>query len=190
MEFESPAPYIALGVIEKGEHPSEEVEKTINTKTQVCQTLICIIEFIIMFAALYISFVLIYHPPSMQLNLTVVHEYKQPEWAKTPYPDPDYSMGVWEDDFDIEDYLHKNDLESLIAAQTDESMYMTEYEEYKEYGDRDERITDIMFRLCSNIFPLEWPEEYKGDPQLGTQTMREDLEFCGMVFGEYADNEH
>jgi hypothetical protein len=74
-------------------------------------------------------------------------------------------------------------------------MYMTEYEERKEmwgdYGDYgEERLSDTMYRMCSNIVPLEWPDEWKSDPQILTGTMKDDIDFCSMVFSEYLDQEH
>jgi hypothetical protein len=47
-----------------------------------------------------------------------------------------------------------------------------------------------MYRMCSNIVPLEWPDEWKSDPQILTGTMKDDIDFCSMVFSEYLDQEH
>ena len=46
----------------------------------------------------------------------------------------------------------------------------------------DETISDKMQQLCGIIFPIDWPDEWKNDPQFWSSKMREDLDFCNSIF--------
>lgn len=185
METDSPAPYIALGVIEKGELPTEPEEN--SRSTIVWKSLKYLLETLFTVGLVYVCVMWIgttIHKlrEPMKVNLTVIHKYEQPEWAKTPYPDPDYADAVWEDNFDIQEYIEENGLDPL-----GEPMYVTEYEELKEMKEYypDERIADVVFQMCDDIYPEDWTYEWKTDPQLWTQKMREDIDFCNMIFSGF-----
>ena len=54
----------------------------------------------------------------------------------------------------------------------DEQMYVSEYEEEMYYSQHS--ISETMYQLCTDIEP-------PGDPQLWSQSVRDNIDFCSLI---------
>ena len=144
LETDSPAPYIAMGIIEQGDS-GKQVPKTSRSSWVVLVQCITI--------AVLMIFIWKYNTAlsSPHIELTVEHLYITSEHTE--------------------------------VEEEEEAMYVSEYEETQMYAP-EERLSDVMYRLCSNVVPLEWPADWKSDPQLWSGRMRDDLDFCSVIFSD------
>ena len=100
--------------------------------------------------------------------------YDYPYDDRTAFSEPSYDDGYWDEEW-------SNQAIQKFLKNVDNKKF--EYED-------NFRFSDLLHRLCSNSVPVEWPEEWKDDPQLLSKNMKENLEFCTMIFHELNDEEH
>jgi len=178
LEADSPAPYIALG-IPKEEKEEIAAERKENVKN--CgKTVLLVIELIFICTIMYISIVHFWiSTPVFTYNILVTHEYKEPQWKKNTglyyYNYPEYDDDYWDETWD--NNVVKN--------------FLKEHEDNREdFYEAEDSIRDRLYKMCTNTVPLEWPKEWRDDPQLLTSRMKDDLSFCNAVFNELLDEEH
>ena len=188
LETDSPAPYIAMEIIESGGMKTATEQEPTRCSSFIRNALTVVESLVLLLLIIDIAIWVNYG----NIKLTVEHIYKKPDWIQTPPPYPDepiyanyyayyanyyayyanYTNPMWNTDLDNSSVVGDN-----IKYEEDEPIYVNEYEEDRE------GLSEIIYKLCSNIVPLEWPEDWKDDPQMLTTKMKEDLEFCGTIFG-------
>jgi len=161
MEINSPAPYIALGSIEKGEVVGEEKTQ----KQKLCHKGFIILE-LFFFSLCLVSVIVVtffyYTPPKImtQINITVTHEYQKPDWfAEQDMLPEEFESGL----IDVEKITHPNKVwgDDVIHIK---NRYM--------------KISEIVDKMCDNILPEELTEWERSDPQFWNQMNRDDFDFC------------
>ena len=185
MEVDSPAPYIALGI------PQEEQDEINRKKKQDNDC--CFGKYISVFEVFVLMILIVMlihnmyqkHETTFKYNVRVTHKYIRQEPIdsdaydypyddRTAFSEPSYDDGYWDEEW-------SNQAIQKFLKNVDNKKF--EYED-------NFRFSDLLHRLCSNSVPVEWPEEWKDDPQLLSKNMKENLEFCTMIFHELNDEEH
>ena len=162
LETDSPAPYIALG-IPKEEKEEREVKKV----KRYTKSILFFVEIAFCSIVLYLCITQSILHPVISYKILVTHEYKKPLLGKVfpEYYNNEYWYETWDNNF-VNNFLknHEDDTE--------------------DFYDAEDSINDRLYDMCKNAVPLEWPKEWRDDPQLLTARMKDDLSFCNTVFNE------
>ena len=179
LDIDSPAPYIALGIVQQSD-PEEPPPQPSNLQIFIMSIECILIGFAVFSIWHYYGLVVSFTENPPKFKVVIEHTYEKPDWI-TPYPD--FSDSRWKElDVHIKDWLAKN-----VEIEEEDPMYVTAYEEDQMYRENEESISDSMYRMCSNIVPLEWNSQWKSDPQLWTGKMRDDFDFCSIIFAGFMD---
>lgn len=186
METESPAPYIAMGTLEAGKVDSETNDT--GKRHKCVRTMKLIIEVLITIGAIMVTIHLfkIMCAPNPE-NFLIVMPFRLASSVPEGFKDQNLKQL-------IEGRLANQEIRiKYLEEEVEEPMYMTEYEELKMYrmnmAADDYGIKDIVWKLCRDMWPEDYTDDMKEDPQFWTNDIRNDYEFCSTLFKEY-DEEH
>ena len=153
LEIDSPAPYIALGVVSKEEDKPAQNRKCFQFTKVLAEVIICC-------TLIVGTCKLVMVASDREYKLVVEHKYIKPNW--------------WDDGVNIDDWIkkHMENTEPVVAE------YATDY-----YYD-EAPLSDKVYRMCANIVPPDWPDNWKDDPQILSARQKDDLDFCSEMFSD------